>query len=416
MVSLVKDIRISGLARSNLFITIMLLLVVVALFFIPELVSFQRSMGGGESRPRIASTDVELVPSVPEDAEKPAQPRSGLSKILGLLDSGYIESSSKRKMQDAANVEPESEHRPATRAERAIEDVRAALKLGDSGQVDAPSLVSGEPVTWKMIHAKGTQIVFKKAQKDALGIAKALPEQFPGSRYALLNFASGIGRVLDSGDKSMKADEALSYLSFLDQTVTESMLRERVDRTDYIKWAEVSLGPLLENSRAEQMKVRMTPSFNPKLTLTWVEVVQPADRFGRWKPTGRAYVRAEGFVVGKDAKKIELWKNGELDRRITLHKKADSRGRRFFKMPRRDARGLYTIQIIDRDGHRYSRNFNFYDRAAEFGWNAKGGRFMVPFQQGDMRFTSYFRVGGGSGSSAFSNFGQGSASFPMTSF
>ncbi|MCB0310546.1 MAG: hypothetical protein KDD42_04895 [Bdellovibrionales bacterium] len=179
-----------------------------------------------------------------------------------------------------------------------------------------------------------------------------------------------------------------------------------------IKWSQVFVGEIFKGGNAERYKQSSVPAFNPRLTLTDVEVRQPAGAHGKFDHDGPAYLRVKGFLIGKDAKKLSLWHNGEEVRRLNLRKRADQFGRRKFKIPQRRARGIYTLVVTDKEGNRYSRSFSFYNRAQRFSWSKeKQGRYNIPFREGDPRFTSYFLVGGsgGSGRSMAGNFSQPSA-------
>lgn len=414
MTALVKGIKVSDLTRSNLFVTIALLLLVVALFFIPELIDFQRTMDSSSGSGREAAPREESATELQSAQE--SKEASGLERIMGLLDSGYIDRLKARKAKEEINemdAAVPAKVVPQKRSVDALEEVEKSLSTPSLAQLGLPS---GEEISWKQIRSQQTSRLLKEAQKEAQALARSLPKTHEAARYALYNFANGISRVLEGAEKNLSAIEALAYIEHLDYSVTETFLRDRVERSDYMRWAEVSLGPLFASSRSQRFKTRAVPSFNPRLTLSKVEVRQPADRFGRWKPNGKAFAWVEGYVVGRDARKIVLTLDGEPIRRAILAKRADTKGRRLFKIPRFNARGVYAIEVLDREGNKHVRHFDFYGRAANFFWDKRGGHFRIPFQPNDPRFNSYFRVGSVSRSGGYGNLRSAPEAFPMQAF
>jgi len=408
MASLVKDLRVSSLTRNNFFITAMVLLAIIALFFIPELIDFQKSFGG--SKKKIVSADSDLTRSDAKD--KQLEKASPLNRIVELLDSGYLDKLREKRMRG----EPiEGDLEAILNSDAPIgEEAKASLKLDNP---ELPRFAGTEPLSWKTLKAASSIKALKDAKKRAGDIANSMEkENYKLAKYALIDFVNGINKVLDSGEKSMKAEDAVSYLSHLDQTVTDSFVKDHVDRATFLRWTETSLGPLFDQSQAQIHKRQMTPDFNPHLTLTYVIVKQPADRLGGMKPGNHAYVYIEGYVIGKEVKRMELYRDGKLVRRIGPHKLPDPAGRRWFKIPQRDARGIYTIRVYDKSNTEFSRSFNFYDRATSFPWlGREKGVYDIPFAEFDPRFTSYFMVSSGRTARSSSGFGR-DVDFPMTQF
>ena len=404
MASLVKDLRISNLTSNNFVITAVVLAVIIALFFIPELLELQKNLFSSSSQ-TVKKEKVEPLKSEKQKLALKVE-SSPLNRILELLDSGYLDQLKEKRM----------------RGESIVDDLEQALNtelplpqgpkasLGSAEEIQ-PRFVSGEQVTWKTLRASSSLKTFKDARKRALEIAAALDPAYSSAKFALYNFVNGLNKIIEGAEKSMKPEEAMAYLEHLDQDVTDSFLKDR--------WADVSLGALFEQSRSQRMKTRSVPAFNPGLTLTYVRVKQPSDRFGRFNPTRPALVYVEGFVRGKDAKRMVLLRNGEQVRRISLRKKMDTQGRRIFNIPQRDATGVYTIVAYDKEGSRYARSFSFYDRARQFNWiREQGGTFALPFAESDPRLTSFFMVAGQGRSRSMGNL-ESSASgenFPMTQF
>ncbi len=397
MPSLVKDMRVSNITRSNFFVTAMVLVVIIALFFIPELVSFQRSFSKKERRVAETSVVDELIESRKVENITIDEPDSPLEKIWKLV---------RRDSRDSSEE--------ASKIVIGEDGARAALRLDGSS---APRFANGEQISWKTLRSDSSIRAYKAARKEALALAKTISEEAKSAKYALFDFSNGLTKVIDGVEKSMRPEEAAAYLEHLDQAVTEAFLKDRVERESFVRWTKISLGSYFENSRSQKFKMGATPSFNPHLTLTYVAIKQPPDHFGRFSHKQKPTVYAEGYVLGKDVKRLELVRDGGRVKSISLRAKADSRGRRWFKIGRRDARGIYTIRVYDREGNKTTRSYSFYDRASHFRWlKERGGEFAIPFEEMDPRYNTYFRLNTAKSSKSWGNLRTNEGDFPMQAF
>mgnify|MGYP000169369442 CR=1 FL=1 len=353
-----KTGSISSFKPKSFLLTTLVVLLVASLFFIPEIVDFQKSITGfgvtkeGESKPEVASER--------DTAEHTLSTKTGsgspLDKITGLIDTGYIEQLKAKKVVSGA--------------ERFKEAPRGGPKL-----------------SWEIIKSRESLDALRTAEREALGLAKALPPDKVGTRYALYNFVSGVRLVLEGAEKTMSPDEAVRYLEFLQLAVSSTMGRENVDRALYNRWVGVSLGPLSEQTKALRLMQQRAP-FNPRLTLTKVVVRKAGGKHGQFVSRSPVYVQFVGFVVGQDIKKIELYRNSELLVKKMLLRAPDESGRRFFSPRQFPAVGYYTFRVYDDTGQIYQKTYTFFPRAARFPW--RRGVFELPFRSGDPRLDRFF--------------------------
>lgn len=360
-----KISALSGVRPRSFLLTALVLILVVSLFFIPEIIRFQKSFTG------LGAKEGGEVPSEPSEkieehalGEK-APSGSPLEKISGLIDSGYIDQMKARKL---------------------LGSERTGTQL--------PPGVKENKLSWDSLKSRASLEALRQAARDAQSLAKALPKDKVATRYALYNFVSGVRLVSEgNADKSMSPEDAVHYLEFLQSAVSSTMLREGVDRSDYNKWVSVSLGPIMDESKALRMVQQRLP-FNPHLTLTRVTVRKAAGYKGEFRPRAPVYVQFVGYVSGKDIKKMELYLNDVLIVKKIAVRGPDETGRRFFKPRQFPGVGYYTFRIYDQTGQIYQKTYTFFPRAGRFPWHR--GVFELPFKPDeDPRVDRFFTYRGG---------------------
>lgn len=382
-------------AIKNIFVSLMLLGLVVSLFFIPELISVYRSFSSGSSKSTIIahkaaskeqSSEIEVKKVSKETAD------TNLDKIFNLVSDGYLENPS-GEQQAKASLNPQSL------------DPKVIQNLGDKG------------ITWELISTNAVRNAFRDAQRNAATILKTIPEKNQQTRFALISFINGTGWIQRAEKSSTSAEKALAYIEQLDTEVTMAMIRESVDRSDFIAWSKVSLGPLLSGSRAIRMKSRMEMPFNPRLTLASVELRRPPrSEYSKYFARGRpipTLIRVSGFIIGKDTNKLVLIKNGRRATRISLKAKPDDEGKRMFRFSANRGEGLFTLRAVDKDGNIVDNIYSFFPRADLFP-RRKNNSLMLPirsvtdpkdfsFGEVDPRLDRFFKVASSSPQQSSSN-------------
>ncbi|MCB0310545.1 MAG: hypothetical protein KDD42_04890 [Bdellovibrionales bacterium] len=213
MATLASNIKLSSFSRSSVLTTGLVILLVIALFFIPEILDFRKSLGGDRSDMEIGSSVI--------DADNDEFEFSGRQK----LESASVQDRTSPLTRLADALE-QGRYNPEVQLDDS-DNMRARADLVDQSQ-NAGYLYQ-EPLTWKQIKQRRSSDSLKDARKQALDIAKKLNDANSDTRYALYSLANGIRQVLQSSGDSMRDDEAVSYLAHLDRTVTSTMIREGID-------------------------------------------------------------------------------------------------------------------------------------------------------------------------------------------
>lgn len=273
-------------------------------------------------------------------------------------------------------------------------------------------------VTWEQLNSADVKKAFRNAQGNATKILKGLNSRQSAIRFALINYINGLGWLTRGDRKIMSAEEAVAYIEQLDINVTQAMLTSEIDAADFESWKRISFGPLTTNSRASAFKLGMSVSFNPRLTLTSVEIQNQYPwilrKNGTWAPRqSHGSLRIAGFVLGKDTKKIVVYRNGRRETDLRVNRESNDDGLRTFKWRYRGADGLFTFRVYSQNGDVAEKNYVFLNKVARRFRQDQDGYYMLPFgsDEGaslsnlDTRLDRFFRVNiKGSQTSASSGF------------
>ena len=396
------------LSARNVLLTVFLLLLVIALFFIPEIVHLHNSITGSQSeQPASSPEGSALVSTEALSAQRApvAQQPSALDRILLLLDSGYLKE---------PNVEEQS-------VARAIEagSISAPTQSRESQPLRSSDLLEDGRITWDKLRNREVVKVFKEAEKAVAKLITNVRDNNRSTVYALLNYRNALEWMANGGDPSVSADDAVNYIEKLDIEVTRAMLAERVERADYILWTNVSLGAVLEGSKALALKQKNITPFNPRFTITSLEVQETVTRSeARASRTpARISVAIKGFIVGRDAEnQIDLLRNGVRIDSIGLGG-TNEFGMRSFHRNFGRLDGVITFRIKSKQGDVFNKSYRFFPLVRRFPRNDDSW-YQMPFdnidprgdpRDLDTRIDRYFRVGSPFGRGDKGFFGGGEA-------
>ena len=376
MTSLVRAISSATQNRSNLILTIVVLLFVVAMFFIPELVDLQKRFGRSEG---VEIAEVESVEeegrasvSIARLSETEEVNPTSLKDISSMLEGGYIDRVRDRKL---AGLGVQSADGAAAPADEAVDAL---------GQ---------RKITWESFKEPSVNSALGRARAASQDLLKDIPGRAEGVRFALFSYANGIQVVREGGEPGMTPEAAYSYLESLDAAVTRAMVREGVDRDLYRRWQAITLGPLFATSRLARTKAQFQMAFNPGMQLEKVRIFKPGQVF---REQGPVYVHIFGYLRGEDVKRIAAYEDGVFKGNLAL-KAPDINGIRRFSWIQRDARKVYTFVAYDKFGETYEKSYQFYPAVRRFPWTPKRlGTFLVNFRSGlvDPSIDRYFRYRG----------------------
>lgn len=368
----IRSLGKSGLNPKGFLLTGVVLLLVLALFFIPELVNFQRSLSttsSVSSQVKQARQDLHALggnfPFSDDRAPQGIPNGDPLDEVAAMLNPSFIEE---------------------RRAKRVVETMPKSPSAPIESRDGIPKL------SWDSLRSGASIEPIRQAENEAALMAKQLPPRASASRFALLNFASSLRVIRTGGEKVMQPVEAVRYVDYTRLGVVRAMEHEGVDREFYNRFVTMSLGPVLDAQRG--VGIADVPRvFSPNLALTRVSVFRSPSR--RRGSDSKVLVGFSGYVVGREVKQIEIYQNGiRLDR--VVPGRADADGIRTFRYSRRnqkDGRGIFTLRITDQFGQVVERHYAFYPRARQFGW-MRNGYFNIPrVDNGDVRLDRFFAYG-----------------------
>lgn len=339
-----RSVRSQGFSFRGFIFLILGLGLLVALFFIPEIIQLQSGKSTSGSNMKTLQTAAVSAPKNPKESQ--------LNRISALIDSGYLEKLGETGTAKGTSDDPQ--------------DKQASQ---DSGKSD---LKSHEGVSWKGIKSKDSKAEVKKSHTEITNIANTLPADKKGSRLALLNFANGLQQVVEGNtEKNMPAQEALVKLENLHSTATRELLREGVSPVAYRRFNSLFYG-----SELSRYSIKLSGDlipFNPQLTLTNLDL----SRRGKGGPLNISF---DGYVVGEDVDRIELVCGGVRFDDIQP-RGVNASGLRKFKSKRFALTGKVLLKVFDHRGRVYQKLYSFYPRARIF--ENQKGRFQIPASASD---------------------------------
>jgi len=393
--SIARGIGISDYNIRSIVVFSLIVALVAAMFFIPEIVGVDtHSTDSGVSEELLARRKARAGQQV-EVAQKISPETEVKRRDLGDAEEVPYRSPLK-KLMAMLQSKPEG-----------------AGKLAD---ISSSKIGDATPIDWKTLRSKETQGFLIRAERETRKLAKVIDDQYEQSKFALYNYANGIKNVLKGSSKTMSADEAVQFLARLDGEVTTALLGEAVEPSIFNEWADITLGPLFENTRSHQMKVAKRFPFDPQFRILWARITQPPDRFGKFIEGGKAHLSFKVTVVGRDVKKVRTFHNGiRISDRSPRFAKGTSA--RFFTHQNADARGIYTFRIYDKRNRFIDRSYNFYAAARKFPWmSRRRGRFNIPLSEGDPRMDGLFLIQSSEQARQTTYFSANSEASPGTTF
>lgn len=378
--SVARNVFPGAVVGRSFVLSVLFLVLVIALFFIPEIIHLQESLFKTSSK-RAKSVSISSYKVDEESAKTSAAQKShelsALDKILVMVNSGYIEGTKAAPPDGQASS-------------RARLSISSLLPKQEQAQ-EAP-INPDEGLSWRTLRNPGVMKVLRKARDDVRKLAKDIGPHRIQSRDALLSYQNGISWLLEGDRSPVPIQSALDYVERLDLDVTRALLKEKVDRSDYLRWSAVSLGPVFANSKATRIKQEYLAPYNPRITLAKVKVTIGKARVEKdgsiMAPSSR--LKVVGFILGKDTKQVQLFKDGRRIKGITAAGKVDGEGKRVFRFTAPSAEGRFTIQASDSMDYVVQKNYRFLPRAAHFVRNFGAKSITLPF--GSIEDTRSFEI------------------------
>jgi hypothetical protein len=320
-------------------------LLAAGLFFIPEIIHLKRSLSSSNQEQPEEKPVGTPVPEAPQQLEKTAEDsdkQDHLGRVLTKFKRGAYDEDetliSRRSI-------PGEEQPGLSNEERAM-----------------VGILSKDQLTWKDFKEKPVNAKISSAHKIGVNLLKTLEPQYKRARWSLVTYVNALGGLMRGEVREIQPQEYLDYLTKLDLAVTRAMIEDQVGKGEYSQWKEMSLAPLLSQETVAARESH-TPPFVTDVLLTEVTV---RERAGRGKGAGGStLLNVEGFVIGGEARELQIAKNNVLMKSVGLSGKGEARS---FSFVDEKAYGnpVYTFRVLDGEGRGLDKLYQFIGRARRF--------------------------------------------------
>lgn len=378
--SLAKHIPLISFNLRSILISLFVLIIIAALFFIPDIAQYQTA--NSNSVEEAALTETESVPDAAADGEQATVVTNSTTDANEQIDGAVIDGQETvtqvhRRESPLDQVYSLFDRSPGTEAGGEVANAPSEAEVQERSNVG--KLLDKDPVTWDALRSSQVRAVLNRAKNDVSALLRGIPERYSSTKFALYNYLNGIDLIMGGSDQ-LTAEEAIRYLEHLDQSVTRNMIEEGVDRSDYMRWSSVSLSNVLQQSKASRMKERYRMVFDPKMTLSWVSVSGPSAYELRTDPeaykTG-SFLRLKAYLQGKEIKRVSLYRDGNFVGEVGITPPSKD-GKRFVFYETSPASGYWTFKVEDEYGETYEKTYVFYPKVQAYS-SLTDTTYKIPF-------------------------------------
>ena len=364
--------------RPNFFFVVIFGLIVVGLFFIPEISSLL-GIAGTNSTEKVASRELEESEAVNLEIE-----------------------------DTRARLDPQAEVKVET-SDSILGRFHNALYSGEYDNVSAPkenvSVKNKTPeikqFTWEGVLTSDATKSLETARSKYLKLAADLGDNHPTSRAASVSMANGISYFTGEAKKMMKIGSAVQYLNSLDRQIGEAFNAERVERAMYLAWNEASDGALRDLiGYSNQLLI---PAFDPGFQLSNVIIKTEKSVACQADVSTGVTVDLKGVARGSGLLRVELYDGKDLIKEFKFNRKGKAPPSGLnISTGKLNAMNRYTFKFYDVLGKTFSKTYQFYPGVNRFPYDANRRQYVLPFQRDtiDKRLDRAFLVRQWSGSFA----------------
>lgn len=364
-----RDLRYGQFNSRTLWVTVLIVAVVVGLFFIPEIIKFQRSIG----KSKAASQEVAVV-------AVPTTTPSGIDD-----QRASVSSSALHELSDQADRQVAPVKAPARNQESQADVTKVQPKesfwSGWSIKVRARGGPDNAPgpknaVSMQDLNSRDVQNVFGRARGDMGQFMRELKIVPKPLQYVIEEFSKALDAVASGAAKSVDQDLLRKQLFALENNVIRTMLAVGVDRGQIIKWGEIPAVHTIENSNPSKNIQRIEATFAPRILLRDIQIreqVLPQSNLST-----QSSINAQYAVKGSDVEKIVVYVSGLRKQEFTLGA-PDSEGYRTFNV-NGTGQGVWTFVAYDKFGARpFRKMYMFLPQARRFS-QAQDGTYQIAFR------------------------------------
>ncbi len=351
-------LTLSNIRSSNLLVTVLVLVIVLALFFIPELIDFQKYIEGKESEVKAPAAVLS------EQVAKESVNASNIASASGISPLGQVLALVQR--EDPSEIMLETDRH--IKADISWSDLRGKRALGE----------------------------LRKARTSIRHFEKRLNRNYKNTKEALAMLSEAVERLINDRaiENKMSAEAAYSMVEELVVNVTDALTLDGAVRADLIDWSSVKLLSILNDSQAAQFRDAAVPPFNPQPRLISFELL-PLIRDGRLESVAMQRLRLS--VVGREVKFVTFVSDRGSRVAKVRPSRPDHLGRRIARGPVvMKGNGPILVLVTDSMGETFEKSYEFYPRAKVFGLQRPGVK-RLPFSGGyqSERLDSFFALGPG---------------------
>lgn len=388
-----QDSRFLGVSPRAVGMTVVIALVTVGFFFIPEAVKIfldgkPKSSGERQKIERVEAPR-EKVAKQSVDAPKAAESSDSLLALNTEIAS---------QKNSTTSQAPKS----AKKVSESDEGRRGGFFSGWNFQVKAPrddgSEVSGPAqFSFDRVNSKEAQTFFKQGQASITKFFKRERGPTTAIQDAAQPIVDEVVSIADGEVRNLSVEEIGNHLREAHVDSLRAMYAAGADRGLLMRWIDLPVIKFIDEQGGVNAVRKMRVGFAPKLVLTDLSVRQR--RTQGWGVDGRtpAALRAEVSISGSDIERVEVFANG---RQVRVMKFPGRGGANEIKKVRvnGDAYGVWSFVAYDRYGGRpYTKSYSFYPRIKTF-QQGQDGTYRIAFVPGSARNSlDRFFYAGGSG-------------------
>ncbi len=382
-----QDSRFFGFSGRTIWVTVVIGVVIVALFFIPETIKFALY-----------------------SKNSPIAGRSGESKRAARSESGKASLSPEALKAISSTV---STNQPPTAPATAQPAKQApAKKTNDSSdESDKPGLFSGwdfrvkaseagggvnqipPSLTLEKIGSKEFQGLLRRSRADVRRFTKRYAPKIKQAPEITSSFLDQLELASRDSAKGLSPQALLEGLQDLHVSTIKALAQAGADRGVVLEWLKLPIVAFLDDRVGLHGMEKIKNYFVPQMLLKKVTVRERIT--DGWGADGRSPVtlNAEISVRGTDVEKITVYNNGK---KITETRGANN-GTDGVKVVRirGDAYGVWTVVAQDKFGATtYWRSYSFYPRVRSFR-QKDNGEYVIAFRRESApnSLDRYFLVG-----------------------
>jgi|GEM_PF-6619081 len=383
------------MAKSNFISNVILFGFIIFLFFLlfylPEILGFdnykQKAREGtfSNSSEKLSKNIFSILnPSKDKKTkrEAPENPRtlkvdkdnylyslSPLQRLNVLMDSGYVEYLS---------------HNSNPNAEREFMD-------------HVSNFVPKDEVNWEMFSKPEykTEIltVIQKSEK----LYSVLNEFNPESKEVLNSFIFSIKELLDNSNHSRDILDYLDQISFLDKTVSSTLIQENSSDDIINSWQKIRTSYLIQDAKPDIYKDSLKGIFNPQLKIE--EVTLSLNKATKLETFNKSPVLVDVKFSYQDSPNLSIQlihKDQEKNKKISGKKSKLNPKRKEIQLRKLKINGIYSIYITNPKNQKFIKNYHFASKANLYKWeNRKEDKFInsIKFKsKNDLEVDSFFAI------------------------